>query len=353
LGKIPKDIGWIGIITKVFNNSHSLAITAIATTSSAVVYAIAYLYNRIVLISWNIPTDFIQDVNNKATIYYIVFGVLSLIGTLVVQIILRFIFSDLIIELYFIKILKRILKILERNLKCLDKKRRKGYRRKLMESQRSVRRERRRLIMKLGKYLIAFCLMLLFMYFMFQIMTIEKFNPASLIIETMLILITIFASTRFQVKTSLLSQKPKIYALLRKSRDLDNNLNHCAELITETQEELEEWKSGNVKSSNKLYRIVSTVSRFDVYGVIASIIVVAFSLVVMGFIAPRLKNSFWIYEEDDGKTYAAVYFNGEKAVFKSADIDGDNIQINLKEQKYEQYDNKYMVYRAFNSVDLK
>ncbi len=350
--KIPEDIGWIGIITSIFDNSHSLAVTVAMTVSSAVVCAIAYFYNRIVALVWNIPVDLIQDVGNRATIYYIIVGILSLIIMFVTQIILRLVFSDLIVRLYFVRILKRILKIFKQNLKLLDETYRKKQYSMLAKNQRSMKHERRRLIMKSGEYLAVACVVLLPIYLILQIITSEKFDLMSLVVGAILVIASIFISTYFQVRVSLLSQKPKIYNLLRESRNSNNDLCSCAKLITKTQKEFKNWKNENTKPDNKLYWVVSTVSRFDVYGIMTSTIVVALLLLSAGFVTPLSKRNFWVYD-DDGRTYVAVYFNGEKAIFKNAIIDGCNIQIKLDEQKYEQYDKKFMVYKAFENVTLE
>lgn len=353
--KVPKDIGWLGIIMRIFDNSHSLLITAITTVSSATVYAIAYLYDRIVALVWNIPADFIQDMNSRATIYYIVVGILSSIAMFVTQVILRSVFSDLIVRLYFIRILKRILKIFKQNLKRFDKtccKKYSRYSRDLVKNRQFVRSERRRLIVKSGIYLSASCVAFLPVYLIFQIITSDKFNPVSLATGAILVSISVFTSAYLQIRVSLLNQKPKIYGLLRESRSSSNDLYSCVKLIAETQKEFDKWKNESVKPDNKLYQIASTISRFDVYGIIASTIVIAFLLLAMGFVAPLSRRSFWVCD-DDGRTYVAIYFNGEKVVFKNAIIDGDNIQIKLDEQKYEQYDERYMIHRTFENVVLE
>lgn len=344
-----ENIGWLKIITTIFNSENALIITSITAVSSAIVYAIAYLYQCSILRSWNIPIETIEGAGGKTALYYVVFGILYALSAIVTQVIVRHISLDAAIARRLYKVVKRSLKSAKKSTKPFPKLQRKKYQTTLTDGQRRLKRNVQKIVGRTTRRSATISVVLLIpFYAIFQMLATDAtwvlLLPTSILMSMMTII-----SGFIQANILL---PPSVRDLLAQSKKLDKNIGKANEVLERAVGIISEWLTDK-KSGGRLSEIWNTVSRIDVYSAICGIVAMAILLVAMGNITPKVQTSFWIIEDPTSQeTYAAVYFSGDKVVLKQASIAEDEIHINLNNQVYAPYENMRMAKARFRRVFL-
>lgn len=346
-----EDIGWLKIITTVFNSKNALIITSATAISSAAVYAIAYLYQCRILRSWNIPVETIDNAGGKVATYYVVFGILYAISVIVTQVVVRHISLDAAIVRKIQKALRKSTKVATESTKLLPKDRQEKWRTSLKKSHHKLEKTVKKIVAQtVVKNVIISIILLIPFYIIFQMLATDASWILLLITSAAMSVATNFSGF---IQANILLPS-SIRKLLRQSKNLDGDLEKAVALSRQAAKIMNEWRT-NKESGGQLRRIWNTVSRVDVYSAIISVFMMAFLLVTMGDIVPKTQTHFWIFENilDEQGSYAAVYFNGDKAVLKRVIIEEDTIRVDLNSQVYMTYDNTEMKMVSFSRVVLE
>lgn len=340
------EIGWLKILTTIFDNKNTLLLTAISASSSALVCAIAYVRQRLLLATWNIAPETVNIIANQSAVYYIMFGILSMIGTITFQLCLRPIALAVVIDHNIHKILKREIKVEISILKKLPKQEKQARIPTLKYHKSIVKRATTRLIKSFIGGIIILALPLVLLFVLFQTAAADEADILALAIGAVVIVIISLWGCIFQVRV-LVPQKVKHLEEESKQIDETNALDLLKKTVTVVQSEYKPVRISDLKQTLK------TISKIDVYSSIISIIVISLFLIFTGILAPLSKTNFWLIKED-GQTYAAVLFNGNEVFLKEAVVDDENdsIRINLNKQLCVNYSGKNMFYKHFRYVEL-
>lgn len=341
--------GWTKIITTVFNKDNSFAVTALSAIASATLCAIAYLYQRINLLMWQIPPETIRENENKSVVYYIIFGILFLTSTLVTQIALRYLLFTSVIKLKYRRILKRVIKACKRALKLQSDNSQKTYEQRFNKVQQKLgKMAKQSWFQIIIRCIIISSICLLPPYLILQLVIADKLSVTTMIVGAVLILLAGSTGALLQVNAIL---PTNLKTLVKQSERLDTNPKEHLLLLSKLSAVIDKQKQREAhQPANLPERMWGTVSRADLYSAVISIAISSILLVVLGAISASQKTDFWLYMENAHSTYAVVYFNGDKAVFKQVLIIDNTLYINLEQQKYESHEGKNLVHKKFNRV---
>lgn len=350
-----KEIGWLTIFKTVFKNENTLLLTAASAVSSAIVCAIAYLYQRILLHCWMIPAELISGTKNEMIIYYIAFGILYAIATIVNQIVLRYVSLNTRIVVSIYGIQKRTVKALKYRIKTTTRNRhlRREYFAEAAEIKRDINKTMlSTLIKEFVKDIFITIFSLLPVYIMFQLVS-PSFSLASLGLLVPLMLISSIWGGFVQAGFLLPAE---IRILIKRSKDMDrNNAIESQAILGEASQIIEKWRANEKANTKKniLAKMWNTVSRVDVYSAIISVAITSLLPLLSASVAPINQESFLIFNDaTNQQTYAAVYFNGENAILKKVTISNGAVIVRLREQLYESYIGKNLTNMQFNRTIL-
>lgn len=338
--------GCLKILTTIFDNKNTLLLTAISASFSAVVCAIAYVRQRLLLATWNIAPEAVNVMENQSAVYYIMFGILLMIGTIAFQLCLRPIALAIVIDHKIHKILKREIKVEISILKKLPKQEKQARIPALKYHKSIVKRATTRLIKSSIGGIIILASPLVLLFVLFQAAAAEEVNILALAIGAVIIVIIALGGCILQARV-LVPQKVKHLEDKSKQINEKNALDLLRKTVTVIQSEYKPVRISDLKQTLK------TISRIDVYSSIVSVIIISLFLIFTGMLTPLSKTNFWLIEEN-GQTYAAVFFNGNEVFLKEAIIDEENnsIKISLNKQLRINYLNKNMVYKQFHDMEL-
>lgn len=350
-----KDIGWLEILTIIFDNDNTLLLTAVSIASSAIVCAITYLYQRAVLLNWEVPVELIGDVRNETVLYYISFGILYAIAIIINQIILRYVSLNTRIAWSIYGIVKRAIKAAKRHVIMASKSKKQQERSQavLTKCKKRIGHTAKLVLAKeIVKEVCITSLSLIPACLIFQIAS-PSFSLASLTyVAPMVLFVAVVGG--FLQSGFLMPQK--VRELTEHSKHLKkSNKAEIFGIVKQTNEALAEWHKNKKASLRRstLSRMWGTISRVDVYSAIIAIAMSSFLSIVLAITTPMQQKTFWLLEKvDQNQIYAAVYFKEDKAVFKEVVINNDTAFIQLHKQVYETCEDKNLTYREFDQTIL-
>lgn len=322
-------------VKSILSNKNTLGLTVITAATSTMIYAFSYAYQCQVLRSWNIPIEFVGNLENSKNFYFVVFGLFYCISTTLFQ---NYVYNIQVPKRklkYLLKYAKQIIKktnktIVKRTARNNSNNSNAVIRHKIGRNLKTMRKNyrilRKESIRILNhRFLLPACLIavcgLIPSWALFTMMTSEKDNIQWVSLLGTLIL-NIVAATLLASITA--RHEVKIFR-----KKLESNAKFS---WTATLEKFNKINKYIIDTCNYTLETMLTEKFLKLGQIIAIIATGVITIATEAFMAGNLNkythNNFWICNVKQ-QPYAAFYIDSSNVILKEASINNESIKIDL------------------------
>lgn len=317
-------------IYKLFKNENTLIISALFTIISFVSCVIVYLYENQLFKAWNIPPEFITDINSGKYFYSIIISLLFYVCILAAGAIITRMLSHSMPSY-----------IICKYLKTLNRKKYWLGVTKKSEQLKTLFKESKKLFGRIQRLIVFDCIKIiatavaivlpaetLLILVMMDDISITWLLFAFVLTMPTVIFSTIAAINNASALKEIVSIRHRVEEVKRNRAVTKKVYNELTDVLRETLNTIKIRQNGIIGEIFKKEDIGRVLKEC-----IISTFIFAICLIIMAPMSMRKQKTFWIYE-DDNNTYVVLQLNSTKAVLKEAQINGDNINIDLRSNRY-------------------